>query len=61
MLISRIPIAFILVSQIALAFLAGCIPIYWGGPAVFEVFNPAAFVHAGRGDPREVRERSRVA
>ena len=31
-------------EKIALAFLAGCIPIYYGTTKVFDLFNPNAFI-----------------
>ncbi|CAE7615288.1 fucT [Symbiodinium natans] len=33
-------------EKIVNAFLAGCIPIYWGSRAVLDVFNPSSFIYA---------------
>eukprot|EP00913_Durusdinium_trenchii_P000200 g182.t1 len=33
-------------EKIVNAFLAGCIPIYWGSRAVLEIFNPESFIYA---------------
>eukprot|EP00434_Breviolum_minutum_P003115 symbB.v1.2.002741.t2/scaffold146.1/size298692/22 len=33
-------------EKIVNAFLAGCIPIYWGSRSVLEIFNPEAFIYA---------------
>jgi hypothetical protein len=32
-------------EKLVQAFAAGCIPIYWGDPAVSKVFNPKAFIN----------------
>jgi len=32
-------------EKIVNAFLAGAVPIYWGSPFVFRLFNPGAFIH----------------
>ncbi|CAE7898972.1 fucT [Symbiodinium necroappetens] len=33
-------------EKIVNAFLAGCIPIYWGSRAVLDIFNPSSFIYA---------------
>lgn len=33
-------------EKIVNAFLAGCIPVYWGSTSVLDIFNPDAFVYA---------------
>lgn len=33
-------------EKIANAYMAGCVPIYWGDPLVMEDFNPGSFINA---------------
>jgi hypothetical protein len=39
-------------EKILVAFLAGCIPIYYGTPQVFDVFTPHAFNYYNISDPQ---------
>jgi hypothetical protein len=46
-------------EKILLAFMGGCIPIYWGTTEVFRMFNPNAFVYYDVHDPQPALERVR--
>lgn len=40
-------------EKIALAFLAGCVPIYYGTEQVFQLFNREAFIFYDKDDPQQ--------
>jgi len=46
-------------EKIIMAFLAGCIPIYYGSQEVFDVFNKAAFVFYDTDNPEPALEQLR--
>jgi len=43
-------------EKITDAFMAGCIPVYWGDPLVTKDFNPRAFINGANKSQREVIE-----
>lgn len=43
---------FYVTEKILHAFLAGCVPIYWGTRTIFRIFNPKAFVFFDMDDPQ---------
>ena len=46
-------------EKILNAFLAGCVPIWYGTSEVFDMFNPKAFIYYNISDPRSAVERVR--
>jgi hypothetical protein len=44
-------------EKILNAFLAGCIPIYYGTPGVFDIFNKKAFIWYDINDPKQALDR----
>ena len=39
-------------EKILMAFIAGCIPIYYGSELIFDIFNEKAFVYYNISDPQ---------
>ena len=39
-------------EKIMMAFIGGCIPIYYGPPGIFDIFNEKAFVFYNISDPQ---------
>ena len=42
-----------LTEKLLNAYMAGCVPIYWGCPQVQQILNPDAFVHLDARDPTD--------
>jgi Glycosyltransferase family 10 (fucosyltransferase) C-term len=46
-------------EKILMAFLAGCIPIYYGTDDIFNIFNPKSFIYYNISNPKETINRIR--
>jgi hypothetical protein len=47
-------------EKILMAFIGGCIPIYYGSPAVFDIFNEKAFIFYNISDPQPALDQVRA-
>merc|ERR1712157_107954 len=47
-------------EKIVMAFLGGCVPIYYGTEEVFDLFNPKAFIFYDINDPKPALEKMRL-